>query len=118
MDDEDTYVKVFNNFKDLPNFLKKAKQSDLHIKNKRPFVIVSLNKDKVKGDYELLIDTGNGDALWVLNEIDKDVIFKNSFEDYLGFGTHGKIYGRRTKVDSIKIFNSTLKKAAVSYPFK
>jgi hypothetical protein len=118
IDYEDSYVKVFNNFDDLPNFLRKAKQFDMNIKINRPFVNINLDNDLVKGDYELLIDTGSGDALWILNEIGKDAIFKNSFEDYLGFGINGNIYGLRTKVNSLKLFNSTLKKVAVSYPYK
>jgi hypothetical protein len=98
--------------------LRKANQLDLNFKSSRPFVNVHLDNDKVKGDYELLIDTGNGNALRVLNEIGKDVIFKNSFEDYLGFGINGKIYVLRTKVNSIELFNFSMKKVAVSYPFK
>jgi membrane-associated protease RseP (regulator of RpoE activity) len=42
---------------------------------------------------------------------------ENSFEDYLGFGTNGEIFGLRTKVDSLDIYDSTLKKVAVSYPY-
>jgi hypothetical protein len=115
---EDSYIKLYNDFADLANYLRKAKQFDLNLKVNRPFVNINLDNDLVKGDYELLIDTGSGDALWILNEIGKDAIFKNSFEDYLGFGINGKIYGRRTKVNSLKLFNSTLSKVAVSYPYK
>jgi hypothetical protein len=115
---EDSYIKLYNNFDNLPNYLRKAEQFDLNLKINRPFVNINLDSDLVKGDYELLIDTGSGDALWILNEIGKDVIFKNSFEDYLGFGINGKIYGLRTKVNSLKLFNFTLNKVAVSYPYK
>ncbi|WP_213521504.1 aspartyl protease family protein [Nonlabens sp.] len=118
IDYQDSYIKVYNHFEDLPNYLRRAEQFDLNLKGNRLFINSYLDNDLVKGDYELLIDTGSGDALWVLNEVGKDVVFKNSFEDYLGFGINGDIYGLRTKVQSLKLFNSTLNNVAVSYPYK
>ncbi len=117
-DYENGYLNMYDNFKRLPLFLRNAKQFDLNFYNNRPFVNVELNNNFFKGSYNLLIDTGSGDALWILNELDKNTKIENSFEDYLGFGINGEIYGQRTKVNSIKLFDKVLNKVAVSYPYK
>lgn len=114
----DSYIELYDNFLDLPRYLRNASTFDLNMKGGRPFVNVQLDNNLVKGDYELLLDTGSGDALWILNEVGKDAVLKNSFEDYLGFGINGKIYGIRTKVRTFKLFEHTFEKVAVSYPYK
>jgi hypothetical protein len=113
-----SYIELYDNINDLPRFLRNATTFDLNVKGGRPFVNVQLDNNLVKGDYELLLDTGSGDALWILNEMDEDVVLKNSFEDYLGFGINGEIYGLRTKVRTLKLFDNTFEKVAVSYPYK
>ena len=118
LDYKNSFIKAYSYYSDLPKSVRKEKQFDLTLKNDRPFVQIALENDLIKGEYELLIDTGSGDALWILNQVNETFTMQNSFEDYLGFGINGKIYGIRTKVNSINLFDTTLKKVAVSYPYK
>lgn len=118
LDYENRFIKIYNNFKDLPSSLRKAKQFNVTTYNRRLFVNLELDNRLVKGDFKLLLDSGSGDALWIFDEIDDTLTVDNSFEDYLGFGINGKIFGLRTKVKAVKMFNSTLKNVAVSYPYQ
>lgn len=118
LDYRKSYVRAYSNYEDLPRSLRKKKQFDLKVKNGRPLVQIKLENDLLNGAYDFLIDTGSGDALWVFNEIDETFTMDNSFEDYLGFGINGKIYGLRTKVNSIDLFDTSLQKVSVSYPYK
>lgn len=118
IDYEKSYLRIYKEFNQLPNKLRKAKQFDLSLKNNRPFVNAFMDNNLIKGNYNMLIDTGSGDALWILNEIDTATVLENSFEDYLGFGINGEIFGLRTKVNSINLFDYKMTKVAVSYPYK
>ncbi|MEN8817440.1 MAG: aspartyl protease family protein [Nonlabens sp.] len=118
IDYENGYLKLYRDFELLPSKLRNGKQFDLILNNGRPFVNIKMDNDLIQGDYNMLIDTGSGDALWILNEIDTTFVIDNSFEDYLGFGINGEIFGLRTKVNSINLFNYQMFKVAVSYPYK
>lgn len=118
MDYRNNYLKVYKDFEQLQPKLRKSKKFELILKNNRPFVNIDMENNLIHGSYNMLIDTGSGDALWILNEIDTAAVLKNSFEDYLGFGINGEIFGLRTKVNSINLFNHEMKKVAISYPYK
>ncbi|WP_298951195.1 aspartyl protease family protein [uncultured Nonlabens sp.] len=118
IDYRSSFLKVYENLEDLPSSLKKAKQFPITIYNSRMFVNIGLDNRLVKDDFKLLLDSGSGDALWIFDDIDDTRTIENSFEDYLGFGINGDIFGLRTKVDAVHLFNSTLRNVAVSYPFK
>ena len=66
---------------------------------------------------KLLVDTGSGDALWLFKNIDKGLGVPNkNFEDYLGKGLNGHIFGRRTKIKGIKIGRFALKDVKAAFP--
>ena len=118
IDYESSYLKMYEDFEDLPSSLRKAKQFNVTTYNSRLFVNLELDNRVVKGDFKLLLDSGSGDALWIFDNIDDAMTIENSFEDYLGFGINGEIFGLRTKVNAVHLFNSTLKNVAVSYPYE
>lgn len=65
----------------------------------------------------LLVDTGSSDAIWLFE--DKDIgIPDQNYEDYLGKGLSGDIFGRRTKVNSIRIGSFALRDAKAAFPDK
>lgn len=68
---------------------------------------------------KLLVDTGSSDALWLFHQPEKGLeIPENNYEDYLGRGLSGHIFGRRTKVSGIKIGNFELKDAKAAFPYR
>lgn len=63
-----------------------------------------------------LIDTGSSDALWLFEA--EGTIEKTGplFEDFLGRGINGDIFGDRGKIKSIQMGGHTLKDVKVAYP--
>ena len=66
---------------------------------------------------KLLVDTGSGDALWLFKDIEKGLgIPRKNFDEFLGKGLNGDIFGKRTKIKSIKIGNFTLEDVKAAFP--
>lgn len=73
----------------------------------------------VKGTEEipvrLLMDTGSSDAVWLFED-DRLQIPNKYYEDFLGQGLAGDIYGKRTKIHHLKISDFILKDAKAAFP--
>ncbi len=76
---------------------------NLSLKNERPV--------------KLLVDTGSSDAIWLFANNDINIPEKY-YEDFLGKGLNGNIFGKRTIVDQIRIGRFTLKNAKAAFPDK
>lgn len=91
---------------------------DLVFHKNKPYikVLVSIdNKDFIPMD--LLIDSGSGDALWVFEAPDLGIkIPDENFEDFLGFGMGGSVYGKRARVDNLKLGKFQLDRVTASFP--
>jgi hypothetical protein len=65
---------------------------------------------------KLLLD-GNTDALWLFKEKnDKIKLSEVNFDDFLGKGFSGEVYGKRGRITSITLSNYTLKNPIVAFP--
>ena len=77
-----------------------------------------LMKDTANVPVKLLVDTGSSDALWLFPEPEKGLdIPQKNYEDHLGTGLSGEIYGKRSKVKGIRIGDFVLKEAKVAFPY-
>ncbi len=65
----------------------------------------------------LLVDTGSSDAIWLF-ESGAINVPDAYYEDFLGKGLNGNIFGKRTKVDTIQIGRFALKDAKTAFPDK
>ncbi len=66
---------------------------------------------------KLLVDTGSSDAVWLFQDLEKGInIPPKNYVDYLGKGLNGNIFGKRTKVRSVKLGNFLLKNAKAAFP--
>jgi hypothetical protein len=85
------------------------------------------NKAYVKGEVQLtdtpkvpvklLIDTGSSDAVWLFEDNEKGLdIPEKNYEDYLGKGLNGHIFGRRTRVKRLAIGSFILSDAKAAFP--
>lgn len=74
-------------------------------------------KDNESVPVRMLLDTGSSDAIWLLENENIQVpdVF---YEDFLGRGLAGKIYGKRTKVKRIKLGKFALENAKAAFPDK
>ena len=85
------------------------------------------NKAYVQGDVlmknkqcipvKLLIDSGSSDALWLFEDLDRGLgVPRDNYVDFLGQGLSGSIYGKRTKIDGIKLAGFLLKDVKTAFP--
>lgn len=66
---------------------------------------------------KLLVDTGSSDAIWLF-ENEAINIPEAHYEDFLGKGLNGNIFGKRTKVDKIRLGRFALRDAKAAFPDK
>ncbi len=66
---------------------------------------------------KLLVDTGSSDALWLFQDHEKGIGVPNkNYDDFLGRGLNGNIYGKRTKVNHVRIGTHRLHDAKAAFP--
>jgi len=99
---------------------KKCESFNLEFYRLKPFVNVGVklyeNSNKIT-PVKLLIDSGGSDAMWLFENTHPDIISPtNFFNDFLGEGLSGSVYGKRTRINSIVLGSFELKKPTVSYP--
>lgn len=87
----------------------------INVVNDRAYLNVKTKLDDKEVDLKLLVDTGLGDGLWLFED---DVIKSNNnyFEDVLGEGIGGTVFGKRSRLDEIKFSDFSFKSPLVSYP--
>ncbi len=94
---------------------KKCVELPLTFYKNKPYLPIKINDDKT--EKLVLLDSGSSDAVWLLEESGLlSESPKNYFEDYLGSGLSGSIYGKRSKIKSIKLGSYTLQNSTVAYP--
>ncbi|MDN3492877.1 pepsin/retropepsin-like aspartic protease family protein [Winogradskyella bathintestinalis] len=112
------YIRLYNPAAFKPKSSKKWKSLPIVIHKNKPYLDanVTILKDKIR--VRLLIDTGSSDALWLLEDEKAGLIPKHNliFKDYLGKGLSGSIYGKRSKVNTLKLSEFNLTNANVAFP--
>ncbi|PWK19375.1 aspartyl protease family protein [Maribacter polysiphoniae] len=63
----------------------------------------------------LLVDTGSTDAIWLFEDEEIGIPTEH-YDDYLGKGLNGDIFGKRTKVNNIRIGSFELFNAKAAFP--
>ncbi|MDT0608414.1 aspartyl protease family protein [Croceitalea rosinachiae] len=99
----------------------KRKQTlPLSLIDKKAFVDGAVTKeDDSEIPVKLLVDTGSSDALWLFHDPDKGLdIPEKNYEDFLGQGLSGNIFGKRTKLKGIRIGMFQLNEAKAAFPYK
>ncbi|KAB7529701.1 PDZ domain-containing protein [Flagellimonas olearia] len=114
------YIKLHNPEHYVHRQGKKAQTLPLSIIKRKAYVEGTvLIKDSENIPVKLLVDTGSSDALWLFHQPEKGLeIPEKNYEDYLGRGLSGDIFGRRTKVNGVKIGNFELKEAKAAFPYR
>ncbi|MGY8914728.1 MAG: PDZ domain-containing protein, partial [Flavobacteriales bacterium] len=65
----------------------------------------------------LLVDTGSSDAIWLFEDEEKGLdIPEKHYDDYLGKGLSGNIFGKRTMVEGFKLGSNSLKGPKTAFP--
>jgi Aspartyl protease/PDZ domain len=83
----------------------------------KPYVEVKVSEKNGLKNILLLIDSGSSDALWLFQEGEYiQEAPKNYFDDFLGLGLSGNIFGKRSKIENITIGDYTLRNVSTSFP--
>lgn len=101
-----------------PKKCRKCQNFKLQFIQNKPYIDVAVdleNQDNIP--VKLLIDSGSSDAVWLFEDAEKNIaVPQKHFEDFLGRGLSGSIYGERSRVKNLHIGNFTLKDAKVAFP--
>lgn len=97
---------------------KKAVTLSMDVDHKRAFIegsVYLLDDEKI--EVKLMLDTGSGDALWLFEDDQRAIRSPSqSFDDFLGLGLSGNVYGKRTKIKRIDIGGFVLQDAKTAFP--
>lgn len=102
--------------KKLLKKIKKYKKLPFLLKDKKPYIPVSITvEDKKTQNLDLLIDTGLSDGLWVF-EKELNIENKRYINDYLGAGLGGTIFGKKVRFKTIAFSDYEFKNPIISLP--
>lgn len=87
------------------------------IENHKPYLLAKVEIDKKKIPVKLLLDSGNSDAVWLFKNksVEIDVPAKN-FEDFLGRGFSGDIFGKRARISNFSIDKFNFDNPIAAFP--
>ncbi|MGS2761928.1 aspartyl protease family protein [Sinomicrobium sp. M5D2P9] len=97
---------------------KRCQTFPLDIIHNKPYIQARVDLNDRDGlEVKLLIDSGSSDALWLFKKEEEGLVTPdNHFEDFLGRGLSGSIYGDRARVDKLQLGQFELKDAKVAFP--
>jgi len=84
--------------------------------NKKAYVdakVISENKKDIP--LKLLVDTGSSDAIWLFENENLAIPDKN-YDDFLGRGLGGDVYGKRAMMNTIQIGSFLINEAKTAFP--
>lgn len=89
----------------------------LRFHNKKPYMAVTVESRTQQIESLVLIDTGSSDGLWLFDEYDFIINNpRNYFNDFLGLGLSGNIFGKRSKIKGLGLNSFRLEGVTTSFP--
>ncbi len=96
---------------------RKCERLNLEFYNNKPYLNAKVKINNNEIPVKLLIDTGGSDALWLFEDDSLGLVSdKKYFNDFLGHGLSGSVYGKRSKIDAFSLKRFVVEKANVAYP--
>lgn len=87
------------------------------IEKNKPYLLASVSIIKKIIPVKLLLDSGNSDAIWLFeNKVNKIGVPPKNFNDFLGRGFNGDIFGKRARVATFAIDQFKFENPIVSFP--
>ena len=111
------FIKLYNPQFYAPKFSKKWCKSNLMFYKKKPIIKALVTTNKKEVPVNLLIDTGGSDGLWLFEDSTNSLSLpENTYDDFLGKGLSGTIFGKRAVLESFRLKDYELKKVNVAFP--
>ncbi|WP_431137333.1 aspartyl protease family protein [Psychroserpens mesophilus] len=97
---------------------KRCETFSISFYNNKPYIEGEVQIDSLYTPVKLLIDTGSSDALWLFEDESLGIKppDKMYFNDFLGKGLSGNIYGKRSKVQTFKLKTFELNDVNSAFP--
>ena len=97
---------------------KKYQSFDLTFNYNKPFLSAKVDLESKKNiPVNMLLDSGSSDAIWLFENDKKQIVVgTNYFTDYLGAGLSGSVYGKRSKIEALKLGDFVIKNPKVAFP--
>ncbi|HNU59936.1 MAG TPA: PDZ domain-containing protein [Aquaticitalea sp.] len=97
---------------------KKCKTLDLDFHQNKPYINAKIEIHDSQVPVKLLIDSGSSDALWLFEEDSLGIVPHGVkfFDDFLGKGLSGSIYGKRTRIGAFSLGDFHLNKVNAAFP--
>ncbi|MGB5652437.1 MAG: aspartyl protease family protein [Robiginitalea sp.] len=119
---EINYSRKFLRFHNPVTYVRKSRKDEvtlpLTIAENKAYLhgsVVVHNQEEIP--VKLLMDTGSSDALWLFPDTEKGLkVPDKHYEDYLGKGLSGTIYGMRTKIQQMRLGDFVLQDAKAAFP--
>ena len=102
-----------------PKKCKNCETFDLEFSGNKPFIDGNVNilGNSKSVPVKLLIDSGGSDALWLFeNSVENINVPEKFFDDFLGRGLSGSVYGKRSKISSFSIGTFLLESVNTAFP--
>lgn len=97
-------ITFYESIKSRPKKLNNFTKIPITIEKNKPYATALIEINEEEFDAKLLLDIGNTDAIWVFQGIDKKIeIPAKNFDDFLGTGFSGGIFGKRVKISKFKL---------------
>lgn len=111
------YIRLTNPSKYRYSKCKKCESLHLEFYNNKPYINVEVSVNKKNIPIKLLIDSGGSDSLWLFEDASLGIeLTYPFFEDFLGYGLSGSVYGKRSIIDALSLKSFVLRNANVAYP--
>ncbi|AXT20667.1 PDZ domain-containing protein [Flavobacteriaceae bacterium AU392] len=111
------YLKISNHNNYKYKKCRKCKSFDLEFHSNKPYIKGVVSQNGNNKPVKLLVDSGSSDAIWLFEDETKDITLPNKyFQDFLGHGLSGSIYGKRSKIDAFLLDDFKLRKVNVAFP--
>ena len=111
------FIKLHNPLYYDSKLSRKWRTSNLTFYNNKPIIKASVTNRNQVVPVNLLIDTGGSDALWIFEDSSESLkIPTYTFDDFLGKGLSGNIYGKRSVFESFRLKDFQLNMVNVSFP--
>ncbi|SDR81134.1 Aspartyl protease [Polaribacter sp. KT25b] len=98
---------------------RKCEVFPLEFYQKKPYINTKVQIDTISNvltDVKLLIDSGGSDAIWLFENSKKEIKTPiRFFNDILGEGLSGHIYGNRSRIPKIKLGDFEIENPTVSF---
>jgi hypothetical protein len=107
-------------YRDNPKRRKRIEQKytafPMTVEKSKPYMIADITVGEQTAPAKLLLDLGNSDALWLFETSKNFRVPQKHFEDYLGKGFSGDIYGDRARIAELKMDRFVFSNPIIAFP--